>query len=181
MKKLIILVGPSGSGKSSIERRLVNELNLYKCISHTTRDMRGNEKDGIDYHFVTEQEFKILEQKGNFLETAFFSGNHYGLVKSEVKDSGSVVVVEPNGLKQIQDIKNIDIFSIYINVSVAEAARRMNARGDSIEDLKKRIDNDNIRELVRDVNFDLTVFSDGKSEDEVYQIILSNVNKFLKV
>lgn len=76
----IVISGPSGAGKSTILKRLFDEFpdKFGFSISHTTRGPRGSEKDGVEYYFVTKEEFLDLVDKKGFVEHAQFGGNHYG-------------------------------------------------------------------------------------------------------
>lgn len=76
----LVICGPSGSGKSTLLTRLRAELpdTFALCVSHTTRQPRAGESDGVEYHFVTVDEMKAAIGRGDFLETATFSGNMYG-------------------------------------------------------------------------------------------------------
>lgn len=123
MKNLIVtLTGPSASGKSTLERMLV-ERGLQRVISHTTRAPRSGEVDGVDYHFVTEEQFKLLHARGEFLETAEFANARYGASATEFKsifEHGGValVVVEPKGRRQIVETARAhgwETFTIFID------------------------------------------------------------------
>ena len=84
--KLIIVSGPSGSGKTTIVKYLLScNLNLFFSISACSRPKRKNEKDGIDYHFLSVDEFKLKIAEGEFLEwEEVYQDNFYGTLKSEV-------------------------------------------------------------------------------------------------
>ena len=86
--KLIVFSAPSGSGKTTIVRHLlgIETLNLEFSISATSREKRGNEKDGVDYYFLTTEEFKKKIKNGEFLEwEEVYRDNFYGTLKSEVE------------------------------------------------------------------------------------------------
>ena len=86
--KLIVFSAPSGSGKTTIVRHLlgIERLNLEFSISATSREKRGNEKDGVDYYFLTTEEFKKKIKNGEFLEwEEVYRDNFYGTLKSEVE------------------------------------------------------------------------------------------------
>lgn len=76
----LVICGPSGSGKSTLLKKLRAELpdTFALCVSHTTRKPRPGETDGVEYHFVTVEEMQAAIERGEFLETATFSGNMYG-------------------------------------------------------------------------------------------------------
>jgi guanylate kinase len=76
---VLVLSGPSGAGKSSLLNEIINDIGeCYFSISTTTRPLRGTEKDGVDYHFVSQEEFKQDIEDNHFLEYAFVHGNYYG-------------------------------------------------------------------------------------------------------
>lgn len=76
----LVICGPSGSGKSTLLKRLFKEFpNTFGfSVSHTTRKPRQGEEDGVHYNFVSVEEMKTEIEKGEFIETAVFSGNIYG-------------------------------------------------------------------------------------------------------
>ena len=90
MKKglLIVLSGPSGVGKGTVREKLFQDdsLNLAYSISMTTRKARPNERHGVDYFFVTEEEFCDKIQENGFLEHAEFVGNRYGTPRDYVEE-----------------------------------------------------------------------------------------------
>lgn len=138
---LIILSGPSGVGKGSIRRRLFmeEELNLVYSISMTTREPRMNEIDGVDYFFVTRDEFNQNIKEENLIEYSEFVGNFYGTPKSYVErllNEGKNVLleIEVNGAQQVlKKIPNaITIF--LMPPSLEELERRI--RGRRTEDEK---------------------------------------------
>lgn len=98
---LIILIGPSGSGKSTIEKILVRQHGFDRIVSHTTRKPRPGEINGVDYYFVSEDEFNQIEM----VESIEYNGNLYGASVQEFKIKASrncVFVAEPNGALQVK-------------------------------------------------------------------------------
>jgi guanylate kinase len=84
--KIVVISGPSGVGKSTICKRIVEEFKdrLYLSISSTTRNKKNGEQDGVDYFFISQDEFKQQLKAGNFLECAEVFGNFYGTPKDKV-------------------------------------------------------------------------------------------------
>ena len=83
----LILSGPSGSGKSSISKEIMKRHpDVAFSISCTTRAPRGTEQDGVDYHFLSREDFRKKIEAGDFIEYAEVHGNYYGTLKSEVLD-----------------------------------------------------------------------------------------------
>ncbi|MBA2851701.1 guanylate kinase [Methanococcus maripaludis] len=134
---VIVLFGKSGSGKSSVEKKLCEEYDFHKCISHTTRPIRPGEVDGVDYHFVDKS---IFENHNDYIEVTSYNGNVYGLHKSEIKsDKINVVVMEPNGVQQITNNSNYNVIKVMIQVDDAIVIDRMRLRGDNDDDIFKRL------------------------------------------
>ena len=84
---MLILVGPSASGKTEIAKLLDIKYHLTKVITHTTREKRINEKDDVDYHFVSKDDFLIMKINNEFVETTTYNNNYYGTSKKEIAES----------------------------------------------------------------------------------------------
>ena len=107
---LVLVMGPTGSGKGSIIRYILNKFpNLQYSVSCTTRDMRTGEIDGKDYHFLSDEEFDKRIAADEFLEWAVFSAHKYGTLRKEITDrleNGQVVIteIELQGVQQLLKI-----------------------------------------------------------------------------
>src|SRR3954469_2775644 len=102
---VLVVTGPSGVGKGTLIRRLLERRPDYRLsVSATTREPRPGEVDGRDYHFLTEQEFERRLAAGDFLEHALYAGNHYGTLKEEVERAlGNLVLeIEVEGARQVR-------------------------------------------------------------------------------
>lgn len=139
---LIILSGPSGVGKGSIRRRLFmeEELNLVYSISMTTREPRMNEIDGVDYFFVTREEFDQNIKQDNLIEYSEFVGNYYGTPKSYVErllNEGKNVLleIEVNGAQQVVKKMPFAITIFLMPPSLEELERRIRGRRTESEDI----------------------------------------------
>lgn len=155
MKKIICLVGASGSGKSTLENELANMGCYSKIISTTTREKRNGEVDGEHYYFVTEREFRQL----NLIENTYFAGKYYGITLEELEryDNDVIFVVEPHGLKQIQEyVKDNPLYKIItIFFHIPENIRYENmvtGRGDDPQKARIRLQMDNINKLWLEYN-----------------------------
>lgn len=100
---IIVLLGASGSGKSTIEQELAMHHGFQKIISYTTRKPRENEENGKDYYFIDDYTFKEVMSRDLFAEYDEYSQNRlYGTLKSDYVDGNKVVVLTPNGLRQLK-------------------------------------------------------------------------------
>jgi guanylate kinase len=144
---LLMVVAPSGVGKTSLTRRLVADHNdLHLSISATTRDPRPGEHDGRDYHFVDHDKFKVMIQDDAFLEWAEVYGNHYGSPRGPIVDAlerGESVLfdIDFQGAMKVHAQLPQDSVLIYVlPPSLAEMSRRLHARSqDSEEVIAKRL------------------------------------------
>ena len=134
---MIVLVGESASGKSSIERCLVNDYEYEKVVSYTTRPPRDGEIDGVDYHFIDTEKFLKLKSEGFFAETAVYRDWYYGTAKEDCTDD-KIAVLTPHGLRQVSKIDNINVTSFYINVPRRDRLIKILQRGDNIEEAYRR-------------------------------------------
>lgn len=134
---MIVLVGESASGKSSIERNLVDNYGYKKIVSYTTRQPRQGEIDGVDYHYISENQFTKLQKEGYFAEVGEYNGWHYGTAKKDCT-SDKVAVVTPHGLRQLKKIPDLDIHAFYINVPRRDRLIKILQRGDNIEEAYRR-------------------------------------------
>jgi guanylate kinase len=100
----VVITGPSGVGKGTLIRELCRHFpDLRLSVSATTRPPRSGERDGLDYHFLSPQEFDRRVAAGEFLEHATYAGNRYGTLKSEVEDDPVVLEIEVQGARQVRE------------------------------------------------------------------------------
>ncbi len=137
---LLVLSSPSGAGKTTITRRLVErDGELRISVSTTTRAKRPSEVEGVDYVFVSEAEFKAATARGEFLEYAQVFGNWYGTPRAAVERSlraGLDVVtdVDWQGTQQLRQNFRDDVVSVFIlPPSIAELERRLRTRAQDDE------------------------------------------------
>ena len=139
---LIVISGPSGVGKGTVVKEFINDpdLNLTYSVSMTTRDKRPGEVDGVNYYFVTREEFEKARENGEMLETAEFVGNYYGTPLGEVeklRNEGKNVLleIEIQGCRQVME-KVADALTIYIvPPTMEELERRIRGRGTEPEEI----------------------------------------------
>jgi guanylate kinase len=144
--RLIVVSGPSGAGKSTLIRASLEEVpELAYSVSATTRIPRPGEVDGIDYIFLSRQEFERWIQEGRFLEWAEYSGNLYGTPERKVEeflDEGKSVILELElqGARQVR-VKRPDAVMVFVRApSLEETRRRLTGRAtESEEALESRL------------------------------------------
>jgi len=178
-KKLIILTGPSGVGKGTVVKEILDkDKNIWLSISATTRKPREGEKDGENYYFLNQEKFKEMIEKNLFLEWAEFAGNYYGTPLSSVNEkieNGFIVLleIEVEGAKQIKE-KFPDSLSIFLlPPNKAELERRIRNRGTEMEEaIKKRLSRSNY-EISESNKFDfaLTNFDVDETAKRIIKLI----------
>lgn len=138
--------GPSGVGKSTILKRLAEEIDYVFSVSATTREARSGEVDGVEYHFIDADTFKAMIEGREFVEWATYGGNLYGTPIASVEDaraSGNVVVldIELDGARQVRSLFP-DALLIWINPpTFDELERRLTSRADTDpESVQKRLE-----------------------------------------
>lgn len=150
MKGQILLIsGPSGSGKSTLINRLMKEeKDIYFSISCTTREIRQGEKDGVDYYFLSVDEFKKGIENGEFLEWALVHKNYYGTsLKPVLKafEENKVVIfdIDVQGFDIARSKFKDEITSVFITTkSSTELRTRLEKRGTNTqEDIERRLNN----------------------------------------
>lgn len=140
---LIIIIGPSGSGKSSIAQHLMYNHGAMKIVSTTSRKPRAGEVDGIHYHFVSKDKFLEMIDNNEFIEFAKYSDNYYGTTKAEVEkklksDKLAVNAMEIGGAMKIKELFP-ETKIVFCHSDIDVLMQRMNDRGDSFENIKKRV------------------------------------------
>ena len=173
---MLALIGKSGSGKTTIEDTLIREYGFKRAISHTSREKRVNDVEGVNYYFVSKAEMERLWETGELVERVDYLDNIYGFVESECKPD-RVVAVLPDGLKQLNRRKDLNIFSVYLDVSYDVRKERMSGRGDSDENVEKRLKNDDEVFAGVESMVDLVINNDDKTIEEIVNIILKEYNK----
>ncbi len=170
--KSIIVCAPSGSGKTTIVNRLLEAIpELSFSISATSRDPREGEKNGVNYYFLSADEFKSRIQADAFLEwEEVYENQFYGTLKSEIEriwSEGKTVIfdVDVEGGVNLKKIFGNRALSVFIRPpSIADLEKRLRGRGtESEESLNKRLSKSE-RELSYESEFDQTVVNDVLDE-----------------
>ncbi len=164
---MIILVGPSASGKTEIAKILTTKYGFKKFVTSTTRAPRVNEINGLDYNFLTEDTFIKMRNNNEFIETTFYNNNYYGTEKKLIDDM-TVLIVESNGLIAFKLSQYKNIYSYFLNADEIERTERMRKRGDSEEEIHKRIYHDRFKfDTSLNKYIDKFIDENNKTTDEI--------------
>jgi len=142
--KLFIISAPSGAGKTSLAQALIaNVANAKMSISHTTRQRRSGEFDGVDYFFVSQAEFLDMTEEGVFLEHAEVYGNYYGTSRRAVEDMltqgiNVLLDIDWQGARLVREQMPEAISISILPPSIEELERRLRSRGSDSEDVIQR-------------------------------------------
>ena len=186
-RKLIIFSAPSGSGKTTIVRELLKRFDCFEfSISATSRQPRGQEQNGIDYYFMSNDEFRSRVERDEFVEwEEVYAGTCYGTLKSEMEriwNNGHVIIfdVDVMGGINLKRLFGDNACSIFIMPpSVEELERRLRGRGtDAEEVIAKRIAKAEFELSFAD-RFDVVVINDDLEKAKADA--LSTLQKFLNL
>lgn len=174
--RLIVFSAPSGTGKSTVAKLVMERLgSLEFSVSATTRQMRAGERDGVDYHFLAREEFEKKIAENGFIEHEFFFGNFYGTLLDKTIDAieagrNLLFDLDVKGALNLKRIFGDQALLVFLKPpSMEELARRLQAReSESAEALKTRLERAEM-ELSHADEFDFVVVNDdlGRTVDAV--------------
>ena len=168
-QKLIIITAPSGAGKTSVTKYLLEKIPLLAfSVSATTRKPRSNERDGVDYYFITEEAFHAKIQEKDFIEWEMvYEGKYYGTFKSELERIWGdhkipLLDIDVKGAIHVHEQFDDNCLTIFIEPpSVDELKKRLQSRGtESLESLQTRL-NKAVFELSFKQQFNKIIINDN--------------------
>lgn len=177
--RIFILSGPAGSGKNSVYDGLCKlSDSIAQTVSATTRKPRINEKDGVDYYFISQADFLRRIENGDFLEYVNYGGNYYGTLKSELPRLSSlgktaVLIIDVNGACRIKEEFPAAVTIFIVPPSADELLRRITDRGgNTAEEIHRRMEIAQ-EEMKLRCKYDYCVINDSLQNcvETVYNII----------
>ncbi|XP_028988230.1 guanylate kinase isoform X1 [Betta splendens] len=189
----VVFSGPSGAGKSTLLKKLMKEYESVFgfSVSHTTRNPRPGEENGKDYHFVTKESMQAGIDRGDFIESAVFSGNMYGTSKAAVQavQAANLICILDIDMQGVRNIKKTDLNPLYISIqppSMAVLEKRLRDRKtESEESLQKRLHAAKVdMEYSKEPGvFDVLIINDNLDDayEHLKQTLLEEINNVKKI
>ena len=175
---LIVISGPSASGKGTVNAYVLADERFQYSVSATTRAPREGEVDGKNYHFITREAFELLIEEDGVLEHTSYCGNYYGTLRSFVEDTRNagkhvVLEIEVDGAMQIREKYPDAVLIMLLPPSFKEQERRLRTRGTETEEvIGKRLDQTR-REVPFADRYDYVVYNETGKAEEAAQSILA--------
>ena len=174
---MICILGKTCSGKTTIVDELVKNYGLKKITTYTTRPIREGEINHKDYHFISNKEFMDKIKEDFFAEWKTYTTKHgiwhYGVSLQDVinSDDKSIVIITPEGFRELRDRFNFKTFSIYINCDDEIIKNRLIRRDDSPNEAARRLkaDNKDFKYIEKDV--DRIVYNNGDINETIKEIV----------
>lgn len=178
---MIVLVGASASGKTELAKILYQRYGYQKCVTSTTRNPRIGEKQDIDYHFLSHDDFIQKMNQNDFVEVTPYNHYLYGIQKKDVKKNG-VVIVEPSGANTLVNQMSSFVFVVYVHASKALRKKRMQQREDEIKKINERLAyDDDIFKTSNLIRIDLVIENETHDlnhlADLIHQAYQQSMNK----
>ena len=172
---LFIVSGPSGCGKGTVLAEILKQDNVYYSVSATTRTPRPGEVNGVNYPFLSKDEFEKLIENGGMLEYANYCGNYYGTPKKPVEDmlaegKNVILEIEVQGALKVME-KCPEAVSVFIlPPSLKELRRRLHKRGTETEEVIEKRIGEAAGEIRKAINYDYVMIN-GELEIAVSDLL----------
>lgn len=179
---LIVLMGKQGSGKTTLCDYMVKNMGYEKVVTYTTRPMRTGEVDGVDYHFLADEEFENMIKKNQFIENKQYNTINgiwkYGTALDKLESGHKyILIVTPDGYYSIKERiveYGCGLRAIYLNVSDALRLERLAYRGDENAEIKRREqkDNEDFADIANDKSIEIYELAKEKLTSEIASDII---------
>lgn len=138
---IFVFTGPDGSGRKTISKLVGDTLQMKTVLSYTTRERRHYEVEGIDYHYITRDQFLEAEKNEEFFESVEIDGNYYGIKEQEIVDrfesKGCIyLVLNIEGTEQLKEKFGDKVIRVFVHVDRETAIQRQKERGNSEEEIE---------------------------------------------
>ena len=179
--KIIIVSAPSGCGKGTILAEVLDKTGAFLSVSCTTRGPREGEVNGVNYHFITQDEFDKMIEENAFLEYARFVGKSYGTPAKPVHDAISegrdaILEIETNGAFQVKERRPESVSIFILPPSIKELERRLRKRGTETEEVIAKRVAEAVGEIEKSPRYNYVIMNDDL-DDAVrdFELVISSV------
>lgn len=157
--RMIVVSAPSGCGKGTILAEILKDDSFFYSVSATTRAPRVGEKDGVNYHFISNDEFEKLIAEDGMLEYAKYCDNYYGTPKKILEDKMNeginvILEIEVQGAMKVREICPDALFIFIVPPTISELERRLRKRGTESDDVISKRVAEAAGEIRKAVNYD---------------------------
>lgn len=182
---IVILVGASASGKTTLAKMVEDKAGFERVITYTTRPMREGERNGVDYNFINKEEFDELVKDDYFAEHIYYRGWGYGTAIDVDLRKDQIVVLNPPGVRSLKkslahwSYNSYDCTIVYLNVDRRSRLIKLLERGDDIEESYRRSLSDvgQFSGFENEANLVIDNPNYEKSVDEVYGELFEHIKK----
>ena len=180
--QLIVVSAPSGAGKDTVVKKLVerNKNDYWISVSATSRKPRKGEKEGIDYYFLSQKDFKEKIKEGFFLEYTKYADNYYGTPKQYINDNlekgkDVILIIEIEGAANIKEMLPESLLIFIMPPSIKELVRRLKKRGTEDNDKIIKRFHKTYRELNEVTKYNYVVVNDNldTKEEEIHELLMN--------
>lgn len=186
LKRVYCLMGYTAVGKSTIAQRIVKDLkNVHLAVSHTTRPIRPKEVEGVDYHFIDNNEFREMKENYCFIETRSYNTKivedgetkdavwNYGYAREEFENyEYCIAIVDVTGYEELKEYfkpKGVIVTPIYVKVDEDVLKKRIEKRGDLLAEFERRLKDD--KERFKKFRVNVVYKSIDNSDDDVQKAV----------